>query len=423
MKIVPRRREMFSKLIDEKKQTAKYMVDEITHICKDMPKRAPGSEGEKIACEYMAEVLKNDCGCERVTIEKFKEHPNAFFGWIYVTVTCILLGYIAYFFIPLLSTILAVLGFAVMFIQFGFYKKLVDFLFPSAIGTNVTAVKKPKGETKARILFDGHPDAVWNLTFNNKLGGWAYTSHIILGVGGALISLVFFIIATIKVGATVQIASPETYGWLYYAGFAMLIFVPFLFGLYFMWDERTIVDGANDNLSGCYMGISILKAMKDNGIELEHVEVGAILSGSEEAGLRGAKAWAEAHKEEFQDGIPTWIIGYDTIREQKCLNVNYRELNATVKMDKEVSDAFMDAAKELDLQCSRNIVPPFGGATDPAAFQQAGYKAASITGMDHNIQPYYHTMRDTYDNMDEDALADCYAISVKVLENFAKKYE
>ena len=35
---------MFSKLIAEKQQSAKYMVDEITHICKDMPKRAPGSE-------------------------------------------------------------------------------------------------------------------------------------------------------------------------------------------------------------------------------------------------------------------------------------------------------------------------------------------------------------------------------------------
>ncbi|MBO7177794.1 MAG: M20/M25/M40 family metallo-hydrolase [Clostridia bacterium] len=414
---------MFSKLIAEKQQSAKYMVDEITHICKDMPKRAPGSEGEKVACEYMADVLKNECGCERVTIESFKENPNAFFGWIYITITCVLLSYITYFFVPLASVVLTVFGFIVMFIQFGFYKKLVDFLFPEATGTNVTAIKKPKGETKARILFDGHPDAVWTLPFNNKWGGWAYEGHIIVGVGGALVSLVFFIIATIKVGATVQVATPELYGWLYYAGFALLIFAPFMFGLYFMWDERTIVDGANDNLSGCYMGIAILKAMKENGIELEHVEVGALLCGSEEAGLRGAKAWADAHKDEFQDGIPTWIIGYDTIREQAHLNVNYRDLNGTVKMDEEVCDAFMDAAKELDLQCSRNIVPPFGGATNPAAFQQAGYRAASITGMNHKIQPYYHTMRDTYDNMDENALADCYAISVKVLENFAKKYE
>ena len=55
------------KLIDNKAQSAKFMCDEIAHICNDMPKRDPGSEGEKMACEYMADYLKHDCGCESST--------------------------------------------------------------------------------------------------------------------------------------------------------------------------------------------------------------------------------------------------------------------------------------------------------------------------------------------------------------------
>ena len=55
------------KLIDNKAQSAKFMCDEIAHICNDMPKRDPGSEGEKMACEYMADYLKHDCVCERST--------------------------------------------------------------------------------------------------------------------------------------------------------------------------------------------------------------------------------------------------------------------------------------------------------------------------------------------------------------------
>ena len=70
------------KLIDNKSKAAKYMVDEITHIIKTFEKRDPGSLGEKQACEYMAEVLKNDCGCEDVKVESFKENPRSFFGWI-----------------------------------------------------------------------------------------------------------------------------------------------------------------------------------------------------------------------------------------------------------------------------------------------------------------------------------------------------
>ena len=69
-------------IIDQKDHYADYMVDEITHICRDFEKREPGSKGEQQACEYMAQVLKKDCGCQRADVESFKENPGSFFGWI-----------------------------------------------------------------------------------------------------------------------------------------------------------------------------------------------------------------------------------------------------------------------------------------------------------------------------------------------------
>ena len=74
-------------IIDKKNEYAQYMIDEITHICKNMEKRDPGSKGELQSCEYMADVLKRDCGCERADVESFKENPGSFFGWIYFTIT------------------------------------------------------------------------------------------------------------------------------------------------------------------------------------------------------------------------------------------------------------------------------------------------------------------------------------------------
>ena len=68
----------FSILINNSSDAVSYMVNEIAHICRDMKKRAPGTEGEREAAEYMAEVLRNDCGCDEVTVESFKEHPDAF---------------------------------------------------------------------------------------------------------------------------------------------------------------------------------------------------------------------------------------------------------------------------------------------------------------------------------------------------------
>ena len=74
-------------IIDQKDHYADYMVDEITHICRDFEKREPGSKGEQQACEYMAQVLKKDCGCQRADVESFRGTPGAWLGWIYFTNT------------------------------------------------------------------------------------------------------------------------------------------------------------------------------------------------------------------------------------------------------------------------------------------------------------------------------------------------
>ena len=402
-------------IIDKKKEAAEYMVSEITHICKDFEKRDPGSKGEQQACEYMADVLKNECGCERADVESFKENPGSFFGWIYFTITFVLAAVAISFFYPLVSIILIVIGLLIVFMQFGLYKKFIDRFFPEKTGHNVTAVKSCKGEVKRRIFFNGHPDAAWEWPVNYKLGGVGFEGHAVICGIGAVYYLVISIMLEAKNGLEyVSFDADETLGLLRLIG---LVFVPFLIGLYWMWNENRVVDGANDNLSGCYMGIAILKALKEEGIEFENTEVGVILTGSEEAGLRGAKAWCAAHKGEFDD-VPTFIFSYDTIHDPKYLMTNYRDLNGTVKADKDVSDLFMEAAKELDISCKKGWVPPLGGATDSAAFAQAGFRATGVTGLNHKLEDYYHTRRDTYDNMNEQGLADCFAISVKALEMF-----
>lgn len=403
------------KIIDKKDAAAEYMHKEITYICKTFEKRAPGSKGEQQACEYMAKVLKEQCGCDRADVESFKENPGSFFGWIYFTITFVLAAIALFFVFPLASVLLIVAGLGIVLAQFGFYKKLIDRCFPEETGHNVTAVKKCTGEVKRRIFFNGHPDAAWEWPVNYKLGGVGFEGHAIICGVGAVYYLVISIIAIAQNGVSFGLI--DTGSTLFKLAMWGLLFVPFLVGLYWMWNKNHVVDGANDNLSGCYMGIALLKALQDEGIEFENTEIGVILTGSEEAGLRGAKAWCEAHKGEFDD-VPTFIYSYDTIHDPKFLMTNYRDLNGTVKADKDVSDLFMEAAKELEIPCKKGWVPPLGGATDSAAFAQAGFRATGVTGLNHKLEDYYHTRRDTYDNMNLEGLAGCFAVSAKVLEMF-----
>ncbi len=395
------------KIIDKKSEYAKYMVDEITYICNKFEKRAPGSKGEKQATDYMGEALK-ELGCDEVYVESFKENPNAFLGWIYFTITFCLLAYAAYFFVPAVSIVLIALGLILCVLQFGLYKKIVDKFFKEKTGHNVTGIKKPTGEIKRRIVFNGHQDASWEWPFKYKFSYLGFDIHMLTCFVGAFYLLGISIARA--AGAVDDALATKL-------GLGALVFVPFWFGLYFMWNEKRTVDGANDNLTGCYMGIAILKALKDEGIELENTEICVANTGSEEAGLRGSKAWAAKHKDIFND-VPTFIYSYDTITQSEHLSVNYRDLNGTVKTDKDVGDLFYEACQELDIPCGKGMVPPLGGATDSAAFAQAGMRSTGITALNHALPDFYHTRLDTPDALNADCLADCFAASVKVLEKF-----
>ena len=394
-------------IIDNKDKYAQYMVDEITHICTKLPKRGPGSEGEKLSCEYMGEEMKK-LGCDRVSVEGFKENPDSFYGWIYFTISCCFLALASFFFMPVLSIVFIAIGLTLCILQFGLYKKTVDKLFKEETGHNVAGFKKPTGEVKRRIIFNGHPDGAWEWPFKYKFTYLGFDIHMMVCFAGAFYTLA---IAILKLAGVLEGGLATK------LGLIGLVFAPFWFGLYFMWNKKRVVDGANDNLSGCYIGMAILKALHDEGIEFENTEIGVVCTGSEEAGLRGAKAWCEAHAHEFND-VPTFVYSYDTITQPEYMQVNYRDLNSTVKVDKDVSDLYYEACQELGIKCGKGVVPPLGGATDSAAFAQAGMRSTGVTALNHALPDFYHTRLDTPDALNKECLADCFAASVKVLEMF-----
>ena len=397
------------KIIDLKDKYADYMIEGITYICNNFEKRAPGSKGEKDSCEYMGEIMK-DLGCDRVQVDSYKENPGSFYGWIYFTISFCFAAFAGYFINPIISIACIIIGLGICVLQFGLYKKFVDKCFKEETGHNVAGFKKPTGEVKRRIIFNGHPDAAWEWPFKYKFTYLGFDIHMIVCFIGAL----YLLAISIANVAGAFDANPDLALKL---GLVNIAFVPFWFGLYFMWNKKRVVDGANDNLTGCYMGLAILKALKDEGIEFENTEIGVVLTGSEEAGLRGAKAWCEAHAAEMED-VPTFVFSYDTITQSEQLMVNYRDLNGTVKADKDVGDLFYEACQALSIPCKKGMVPPLGGATDSAAFAQGGMRSTGITALNHALPDFYHTRLDTPDALKADCLATCFAASVKALEMF-----
>nr|MCR5137168.1 hypothetical protein [Oscillospiraceae bacterium] len=144
-------------------QAVAFMEREITRICCDIPKRSPGSEGERKAAEYMAGVLKDQCGCEPL-IESFREYPDSFYGYCRISGMLDSLACIGFFIHPAVSLISGCISMLLFLTFFVRYIPIIDRLFSEREGTNVTATRPCAGEVKRRVFLNGHIDAAWEFT-------------------------------------------------------------------------------------------------------------------------------------------------------------------------------------------------------------------------------------------------------------------
>ena len=174
-----------------------------------------------------------------------------------------------------------------------------------------------------------------------------------------------------------------------------LAFLPAYAGLFKFVNHNNYVDGANDDLTGCYISSAVMKYLSDNDVRFENTEVVAILTGGEECGLRGAKAYFEAHPELKNDGVETIFVGLDNIRDGDFMMIYEKDMTGMVKNDRDVCLLLRNAALKFGEYIPIGAIPL--GSTDAAAASQAGIKAASLVAMDPAPARYYHTRLDTAD--------------------------
>lgn len=383
------------------KKLSRYAVKNITRICNEIGPRKPGSPEELKAQELMAKDLKNSC--ENVEIEEFKVHRQAFMGFIPFTVACAIASVFTYAFVtPIVSVILVVLGFIPLILEFLMYKQFIDPLFPSLPSHNVIAKRAPKGEIKKRIILVGHADSQFEWTLNYWLGGVGMKLVLIPAVVGLVADLIVGIIGIICAGTNGALEAAEP-RWLMILGFVVgCVFIPFQLAFLLFQNPFKSVPGANDNLTGCYVGMAVAKAMEDTDTRLENTELVVICSGSEESGLRGAKAYAKAHESELKE-IETCVIGLDTFRDLDTIAVYDRDLSGTVKHHWGAKHLVKNAGKNCGYELKFESI--YLGACDAAAFTQKGIPATGFAAMDPTPPRYYHTRLDNADNLDEKAIA------------------
>lgn len=383
-----------------------YTVESIKHICKNIPPREPGSEGERQAEEYMAKEIMNGEWADDTAFQEFTVAPKAFMGFTRVIPVLILIGTILFWFTTWSPLVFSIAGLIVLILEFVLYKPFLDFFYPKKKSCNMIARKKPIEEIKKRIIFSGHADAAYEWTLFYKYGPLVHG-------GGQIIAAIFLLISiTMSVIAILQGYAP-LWGRIMVSCF-IIGYIP----LFFFSNYKRVVPGANDNLTGCLVSLGVLKYLKEENINLNNTEVICAIMGSEEAGLRGSKAFANAYYNEFNNpDIETIYIGLETFREVDHLTVYAKDLSGTIKHSPKVI-SILDRASERLYGKPLKHSSVYLGATDAAAMTVKGLHATTLGSMDPAPARYYHTRDDNEDNLNPDCIVIGFEMALTALDIF-----
>lgn len=379
-----------------RREMTNYTLREVKRVCKEIGPRESGEESERKAQAYVAESMKNVA--DTVETEDFELHPKAFMGWVLVDVVLMVLSAVMLILsrfdaVPELSTVLniaalvlSVLSIAFAVGEFLLYKPMLDPFFPKRRSCNVVCTRKAAGEMKRRIIFSGHIDSAYEWYFTHLGGGKLLTTMIALGIGAMVLNLILDIVSLFELPQGLHIAVLVL---------AFVSLVPILLCILFV-NWKRVVPGANDNLTGVFASMAVLRYMAANDIRFQNTEVVAVSMGCEEAGLRGAKAFAKKHAD--ADDVETVFVATDTLRDFDYMGVYNKDMTGTVRLDAKAA-AMVKKASEI-AGYNLDYANVFFGSSDAAAIQQGGMKAVALAAMDPAPARYYHTRGDTADNLD-----------------------
>ena len=367
----------------------------ITQACKIIETfgaRPPGSVGERNAMLHIAEGLKPFAD-EPIKLEEFEVAPTAFFRMQMVGGIFGLLAVAIYWVSPALALGVSLLPLMVQYFQLFRYRLFLDPFFSKSKSLNLTAILKPQGAIKNRIILNAHPDAAYEWRYN-----YHFNKRFSLIVAYMLIGMFLAPLISGLGWWFEHIGKEELQG---YCGLVLMLFIPGSLLALFFNNMKVVAPGANDNLSGVFIHTAIFKLLAQEK-KLAHTEVMVVFTGCEEAGLRGAKVWAKLHKEEF-GGPETMVLTLDTIRDLDHMKVYAWDMNGTVAHDEECCKLVQEAGKAAGLDLPLGTI--FLGSSDAAAFTQQGFRCAALAAMDPAPAYYYHTRYDDWRIMDKHCIA------------------
>ncbi|MGA2157825.1 MAG: M28 family peptidase [Dehalococcoidia bacterium] len=382
-------------------------------VVDNYPGRITGSESCRKAGQRVKEEFEKFCDRGSVKTEEFVIHPWSFLkyipGLVAVYFICAALLYFGFYWVAFAGLALSVFVFTG---QFVFYWPLLDPLFPARKGFNISGSIEPEDEVRQQVIVSAHHDAAYVFQILDRMPK-LYTPVLASGVLFLLAAFVISLVASLMSLFGLQL--PQ---WI---ALVLLVGVIFQIPLLFFTTSQ-IVPGAGDNMIAVAIsagtGRIFGEAKAGGNNPLKHTRLILASFDAEECGLRGARAFIRAHKDELLK-TKTYVLNMDTIYQLKSLNFMDADLNSTVKLSHQMAQQCVDIAGSMGHKAVISQMSPGGGSTDAAAFGQAGIEATNLAAMSFNIKDYeqgfvYHTSRDLSKYIEPEAVE----ASLKVVRQY-----
>lgn len=394
---------------EESQQISRQIIEKIRYILENFGPREPGSESEYKTQEYLAEELNESA--TSVSIEPFPVAPMGLLFFLPLTGIIVFFSSFVITLNPYIGLAGILISLLIIWFQFGQYRRLLDPFLPKKRSNNVFARWIPSGKSiKQRIILCGHADSAYEMRFNQWGKIYIKLAALILIISMFYLFVISLLLSYEHFRGQELTFLPEFVrklsivpGVLY--GVVAVLFIRFSY----------VVPGANDNLSGSCLAAEVLKWFSKHPLEIQNTEIDCLITGSEEAGLRGAMAFFEQHKEELQS-IPTVVIAIDTITDLKDMGVAVRDLNGLLPHHSGAISLLYQAG----LECGVNLrnMSVYLGSSDATVFTRNNIPATAFVAMDPSPARYYHTRYDTIEAMNEEALSIGLTILIQAVKNY-----
>jgi acetylornithine deacetylase/succinyl-diaminopimelate desuccinylase-like protein len=176
---------------------------------------------------------------------------------------------------------------------------------------------------------------------------------------------------------------------------------------------RSVVPGANDNLSSVAVLVALARALHER--PLEGVRVILLSTGAEESFMEGMQAFGRRHFGELPRETTEFVCLECVGSPQLCV-VEGEGMLVMRHYDERSREALAAAGRAADIELRRGLRT--GAATDGLISMRAGYPTCTLGGVDDTKFPSnYHWPTDTPDNLSWESIEGAVAVCEAYLRN------